>query len=722
MHKAAYLFCLLAAGLTTGSANAAKMGKPLAAEICPTSSFGSGRWGHLHAGLDVSTGGRTGVPVLAVDSCWVWRIRIWHGGYGKALYAELPDGKIAVYGHLSRFSPEIEAAVEQEQDLRGNYEVEMYYEPHALGFSRGDTLAYSGATGSGPPHLHFELRSGRHDHSSINPIPEYLDLYEMIPPRIKAVRVEPLSGTSAIQGDYRPLTLSKGSPPETIAVDGPFGLSVHAVDPVQCGRILTPIVYEAWVDGRPAWKLALDRFPFAKTHFVGGLYHRIGTATYVRLYPAYGLDLGGFTCTADAAWTQESLDRATYDVAIRVSDAWGNADSLDILLRHGRMPEFAVCSLTRDTTGVTFEIEPRPPDCKVAVASRSGGAGWNAVDVSEDGGTFSGRIEDVTGTAEVLCRIVDGSGLARECILAPEAAGAPESVDVDIAVRSSHVEVYTHTMTAPSGLPRLKIHEGSLITTEVLQPVGPETFRTVYTPRGIDPVIHLGLEVDFGGDRRRTARGLVVRRLTPGSSFWFIGERFKVRLSAPSAYSAVTLVTMDEDDGSLPRGFAAVLGRLILEPEGVFFNDRVEVLVVPRDTVLASTCGLFRDGDRPSFLGRFDSTQSCQVGLQTLGSVVVLEDTEPPAISSIGRLELRSADGKALFTAKVVDEGSGIDAQSLRAYVDGEVAIVGYDFDTGRISGRTTKALHKGAHRIRLEAKDRMGNSSSREVTVEVTG
>ena len=116
-------------------------------DFCRTSSFGSWRFGHLHAGIDLSTGGVEGAPVAAIDSCWVWRLSVRNEGYGRAIYIRLPDGKIAVYGHLSAFAPELEEMVEREQDLRGKYEVDIYNEPFAVTFKKGETIAYSGGSG-----------------------------------------------------------------------------------------------------------------------------------------------------------------------------------------------------------------------------------------------------------------------------------------------------------------------------------------------------------------------------------------------------------------------------------------------------------------------------------------------------------------------------------------------------------------------------------------------
>jgi murein DD-endopeptidase MepM/ murein hydrolase activator NlpD len=184
---------VLAAAAPEGwSVAAGRLHLPLAGAPCPTSSFGSRRTSHIHAGVDFSTGGRTGVPVLAVDTCFVWRVSVKNGGYGRALYVVLPDGQVAVYGHLDRFAGPIEKMVVEEQNQQGAYEVELYPGPNAFRFMPGDTVAFSGETGAGPPHLHFELRSGRTDFDNLSPVPSRLDLREDSPPVIKRVRIVPL--------------------------------------------------------------------------------------------------------------------------------------------------------------------------------------------------------------------------------------------------------------------------------------------------------------------------------------------------------------------------------------------------------------------------------------------------------------------------------------------------------------------------------------------------
>ncbi|MCX5752059.1 MAG: hypothetical protein NTW97_00275, partial [Candidatus Krumholzibacteria bacterium] len=74
-----------------------------------SSSFGEYRDGHYHAGIDLRTFGRIGLPCLAPDSCEAVRLRVSPIGYGKALYVRFGDGRTAVFAHLSGFSRELDS-------------------------------------------------------------------------------------------------------------------------------------------------------------------------------------------------------------------------------------------------------------------------------------------------------------------------------------------------------------------------------------------------------------------------------------------------------------------------------------------------------------------------------------------------------------------------------------------------------------------------------------
>lgn len=135
-------------------------GEPMDIPIILAGTFGELRSNHFHAGIDIKTQRRQGLPVYSIADGTVTRIKISHWGYGKALYIAHPNGYTSVYAHLQKFSPEIEAYIKAEQYRKQSYQVEVFPDYGELEVQKGNVIAYSGNTGgSSGPHLHFEIRS-----------------------------------------------------------------------------------------------------------------------------------------------------------------------------------------------------------------------------------------------------------------------------------------------------------------------------------------------------------------------------------------------------------------------------------------------------------------------------------------------------------------------------------------------------------------------------------
>ena len=89
--------------------------------------FGDFRPGRYHAGFDLRTGGEEGWPVVAVGDGYVMRASTSYFGYGRALYLRLDDGRIAVYGHLQKFGPQVTKRVRAEQKRVRLYRTNQYF-------------------------------------------------------------------------------------------------------------------------------------------------------------------------------------------------------------------------------------------------------------------------------------------------------------------------------------------------------------------------------------------------------------------------------------------------------------------------------------------------------------------------------------------------------------------------------------------------------------------
>ena len=155
-------------------------------------NFGELRATHLHTGLDFKTGGREGLPVICVKDGVVARVKVSATGYGNALYLEHEGGITTVYGHLSRFVPRIAKVVRNIQYNKESFEVDENMSGYELRFRAGDTIAYSGNTGSsGGPHLHFEVRDTKSERA-LNPL-RFLSVKDQTGPSVRGVYVYPIS-------------------------------------------------------------------------------------------------------------------------------------------------------------------------------------------------------------------------------------------------------------------------------------------------------------------------------------------------------------------------------------------------------------------------------------------------------------------------------------------------------------------------------------------------
>lgn len=200
-------------------------------------SFAELRPNHFHAGIDVKTAYREGIPVQAAAAGYVSRVMVMPGGYGNVVFVAHPNGFVSVYAHLQRFSERIGTYVRERQYKAESFEVDLRPNATELPLTQGEILGLSGNSGSSAgPHLHFEIRD---DHGFlVDPqrfrFPEIVDDQ---PPVIEALALRPLGIGSRLDGtftrlEFYPQTQPDGSLtlPDTLNASGELGLDLLAYD------------------------------------------------------------------------------------------------------------------------------------------------------------------------------------------------------------------------------------------------------------------------------------------------------------------------------------------------------------------------------------------------------------------------------------------------------------------------------------------------------------
>ncbi len=199
-----------------------------------SSTFGETRSAHFHAGLDIKTWGREGYRVFAARDGILYRLLVTERGYGKAIYLRHPDSTFTVYAHLQRFSDEFNSIADSIRMTDFSFEMDAILDTMGIKVEQGDIIGYTGSTGIGPPHLHFEVRNSAEN--PVNALTTNLSVKDELPPVFSSLIVEPLTRNSSIEGkpisySYRPSISDSGTYQfGTVKLSGTAGLAANVYD------------------------------------------------------------------------------------------------------------------------------------------------------------------------------------------------------------------------------------------------------------------------------------------------------------------------------------------------------------------------------------------------------------------------------------------------------------------------------------------------------------
>ncbi len=524
-----------------------------------TSAFGDWRPGHVHAGIDVKTWGQVGVPILAVADGCIRQVRVSPFGYGKALYLQLNDGRTAVYGHLDRFTPEIDDLVIDRQLSELAYSVGLWFERDRFPISAGDVIAYSGTTASTAPHLHFELRDT--ENNPINPLTAGLAIEDTIPPVISYILIRPVGPESRLEGDVRVRRFGvrsaggrayrlRGRP--EIAGRAAFAVSAYDMMDGVWNRF-GPYRLVLEVDGEERFETRYDRFSYDHSGLVvldrdyrylvreGARAHALyrQTGNQLTFYGSRGIGEGYL-----------NLSPGVHRFRIIAGDALGNESTLegDILVNAppqitwqrnsisggvvnpAAVSEGRVVDPDGDSVTLTVEMFPLSGMLSAQPLTRAGdpdddsgpGTDWSALPagiVSRAGGLFSlnpTALDSLWRTGPLALRVRALDAWGSEAVSDPVLVGVPGEGATPRPIRSSREGPGPAAGTAGRDLLTLEVdrYEDTLIlTTRVRDPI---PGRTLFTVRqgDLDPVLLRGQPEAPGRWQAvyplRTARGEVV--------------------------------------------------------------------------------------------------------------------------------------------------------------------------------------------------------------------
>ena len=711
---------------------------PIRASSELTSGFCQWRPGHFHSGIDVRTFGKTGYEARAIADCYVLRIITRWRGYGKALYLKLDDGRIAVYGHMLKFTPEINRYIQEQQLATRRYRTDLYPPEGRFRFKAGDVVAYSGQSGtSTAPHLHFEIRT--EEQMPLDPVQFYPSLKDDRSPVIRSISLRPLSPVlSRINGasELAAVTMTpkegKISLPDTVVIYGPVGVELECVDKrPDSKRSYAVSGIEMYIDSLSA--------PFFVTKYDTISFDRWGEINlelnYSRaldnkkfVHNLYILPENDAPLVNDLArnrgWIEATDTVAGIDMSpglhrllFRVYDRSGNTTQTEIVIDlrcHPHFPgltSFAEYCADGGSDSWQYSVAEYNTDGYAFSAVLSEEKMPSFLEYLNGDITLVSKFKNLAGRMILLsAKSIDGTRFERLIklsdtgmpIFAPISLIAPSCLAPSpVASRYDPVRLDVRNLmdtwndqTAATGSLCLDL---------------PVLFDLSDSSLWVDPAIVTVrdiINVDYGRPFAvgGTGTNSVIVKFADGHL-----------VVAGDDLLARSAICLDTSTIVVKRLGSARILRII--PEDLLLNDWVDLTLKLNQDVDTSRCSVFKLTDKGETFhigGEVIGDSAILVKLSKTGTYAVLHDTVPPTIS-----KLTPADGgrvgksRPKISFRMDDDLSGIEDDTfVEITVDGVWAIPEYDIGTKWIVTYSSQKLKTGKHTLEIKVRDRAGNEA----------
>ena len=684
MKRIALAIILLSMGI---SARADDVVWPLDCKPQITSSFGEFRVGHFHAGIDFRTPKGEGMPIFAPSDGEVVRVRQTPWGYGKVLYYRMSGNRIVIFGHMSRFAEAIEKRVLKEQLEKRSNAVEIWLKKGELPFSAGDTIGFSGSSGAGSPHLHFELRDGFD--SPFNPRFAGYVVKDDIAPTIAAVWAVPFGNNANIDGHYRPVRFDVGGK-DTLrfAASGKFYLAIEAFDLESAENKNRSGLYDISmdIDAQPAYRFFADTFSYSRTRQIGLLYD-LGLQEEFhlkrppfRLFHPFGADVSLLKGTSEGSGIFDATED-TISSNISLADVSGNRTTLNVVVAPRPPTPTIDIEIIDDADGLSAKSALVPDDTsglrfEYSVAGR----------MLRDRMPIEGKPTALPEKAD-FARV---RGFGRSLWFWRPTEDDTPAVDCSIP-GADYILIKAAFKKPPAARPTLRFGD------EVVFPEQESDTLFVFRLFGAEPEQKLALSYS-GGEVEFDPKLFAVE---DGARIELAGGR--ARLDIPKGAIFTPFVATESADSST---------EISIEPAGVMLRSKARLTFdadsLPNSDEKKLCIVRFWGGDTLFVGASRDKKGDLFATIGAFGDFGVLVDSIPPD------LKLQIGQGATVrhhLSASISDNLSGFSNAVLpNSFIDGEWTPTDFDSDKNTIAV-DVRRLSAGEHRWLVVAEDVAGNA-----------
>jgi|GEM_PF-2537645 len=698
-------------------------------------SFAEYRPDHLHPGVDLSTGGRTGLPVYAVMGGEIFRLKVEWRGYGRAIYLRHADGRISVYAHLEGFDEarlKLETRVEEARKATGSrYPGDIYLEP-PVPVSRGQQIATSGESGAGLPHLHLELR--KDEQRPGDPAAVLGRLPPGEPPRPEVLVLLPGEAGVWIDGgrtsELRLLRDGTGTyvPGKAVVVTGPFVPEARIAADDADGHRLGVRGLSVKLDGKLVYRTVLKEFSFDQYPQVGLLLDharsRLSPSQFTyRLVRLPGNHLGLDGPPGEAPWP--TLAPGLHQLQWEAFGALGGTAKSTIPFRVVSPPRLRWEELPAPEGGLRLALHAESASGNVQEKTRIVYSilGEDKVtpcgerELLPDGESCTFQVlsgaRGLTGTA-----MVDGTAVARATHPFPLPVGqSPPHLQSQVVPGIGFVDLEVRFTASDRFLPvRLVLEDDSgALRLELTEREPGVLLASVPLERWLRSK-KVEAEWDTPGAPVLDVLPLVSHVVTPEQPLEMEDCGLRVSFPAGSVFAPTAVACAD-----YVRSLPAVVGldlksrAVQLLPGGTPLSRKAMVTFsIPAGVERTRRLGVYRLDplrDDWAYLGGDLTAAGITIPVGRFDTWALLEDRSPPRIVGVEpSLGSGSLAARPRFVIRVEDEGSGLNYDGVHLSVDGRELEMEYDPDRGWSVGAPTAPYSNGSHSLRLWAEDRSGN------------
>lgn len=698
-----------------------------------TSSFAEFRSSHFHAGIDISTNNKVGAAVFAARDGYVSRIMLSPRGYGRFMAIHHADGYYTTYAHLSAFKDELERTVRAEQLRQGKFSIEMKFQPGDFPVRKGEVVAYSGESGSGKPHLHFEIRD--ENFNPVNPLlfPNIHHFIDTQAPVFQRLAVTPMDERSFVGREFAPRIYrarSRSSSSyfiaEVIRATGSLGFSVDAVDRVNNTRYRSSVyAFDFQVDGATVFTSRRDRFPEDETRQVGVDFDwalwKERRGRFQKLYVDEGNTLPFYERRSqyDGVVALKNFSEGLHRFRIVASDYSGNSSELTGMFVLNHPPDVGIANATGNR--LTAYIPNGRNIGAIEVGTRTFTAlRWKAHEYRKDAlaitdDTLSIPLEDSGGDiVRIVARNVWGTRSFPSYYFRrrpPHTGTAAISTEVD----GSFLKIWLESRAPFTATPSLQVEQGAVVTAVPLRAVDVNEYTGVYRLSAtFSGTSHIKAFCEVGDRRQEVFASFDLITITPdeGGSIESPDGNFSLSFDRGAVFAPLHPI--------VERTGAA---RYEVQPRDVLLRGPISAtLRYPPALDAHDQLALYVNNGGGWNHTEADRNEQAHAFLlragHTLGTFALLSDNRKPTISR-WRASSRNEKRRPLFSFSVRDNLSGIDENEIIATLNGERIIPEYDPERRTVFYVSLDPLPRGRYTARIEIRDRAGNAA--ELTKSLT-